>query len=57
MTQNDYKNSITSQVANNTINQLISELAAKCVQVDELTARVNELQKSGTPAQEPGHSP
>jgi hypothetical protein len=57
MTQNDYKNQIAAQVANNAVNQLIAELAAKCVQVDELSAQIEELKKAGIPTTEPGHSP
>jgi hypothetical protein len=57
MTQNDYKSQIATQVANNAVNQLIAELAAKCVLVDELTAQLNALKPKPEATQEPGHSP
>jgi hypothetical protein len=58
MTQNDYKSQIAAQVANSAVNQLIAELAAKCVEVDELKSQIALYEKlQPTPRPEAGHSP
>lgn len=45
MTQADYRSQIAASVANAAVNQLINELATKCVLVDELQAKVADLEK------------
>ena len=52
MTLADYRSQIAASVANAAVNQLINELAAKCVQVDELQAKVADLEQKLNPAPE-----
>ena len=52
MTLDTYKANIAASVANNAVNQLVAELAAKCVQVDELQAKVADLEQKLNPAPE-----
>jgi hypothetical protein len=55
MSIDNYKAQIAANVANSAVNQLIADLAAKCVQVDELNAKVVELNQKLNPTPDPQH--
>lgn len=52
MTASDYKNQISLNVANSTINQLITELAQRCADNDELKTQVADLEAKLNPKPE-----
>ncbi len=50
MTQKEHQSAIALALANQNLNQLLVELAAKCVEIDALQARVAELEKAAASA-------